>query len=179
MLTNKPYDFEEHVHRFAIWAASRAASVVGQRFPVRDGRRIIEAVGLRNLIGMRGFPEPSQFDHHHLAWREEVITRADFPFELSHGVAAKLINCYLKAAVVLASNSRAANDPRVAAIHPPVDRLLLSSIRKNCGGATARLPETPWSKFNSSEYQATIEALKEIAGNRPLWTVEEHWRGHH
>ena len=36
------YSLNEHKHRFACWAASRAASVKGNRFTVQQGRLILD-----------------------------------------------------------------------------------------------------------------------------------------
>lgn len=36
------YSIEEHKHRFAAWAAGRAATVNGCRFKVEDGKKILE-----------------------------------------------------------------------------------------------------------------------------------------
>ena len=45
------YDIKEHTHRFAAWAASRAASVKDFRFSVAKGKSWIEAVdGLRDCV---------------------------------------------------------------------------------------------------------------------------------
>lgn len=37
-----PYDILEHRHRFAAWAASRAASVKGCRFSAEQGKAVLE-----------------------------------------------------------------------------------------------------------------------------------------
>jgi hypothetical protein len=42
-----PYSIEEHRHRFAVWAAGRAATVNGCRFKVEQGKEIIELLTRR------------------------------------------------------------------------------------------------------------------------------------
>jgi hypothetical protein len=37
---------EEHKHRFAAWAAARAAATKGVRFTVAQGKQVLEAIGL-------------------------------------------------------------------------------------------------------------------------------------
>ena len=49
----------------------------------------------------------------------------DRGLDLTHGVAAKLINIYLKATFVSADHQ---DSPRVRAIHPPIDSILLDSL---------------------------------------------------
>lgn len=44
------YTIDEHRHRFAAWAASRAASVINCRFSVEQGKKILEVAGIRHLI---------------------------------------------------------------------------------------------------------------------------------
>lgn len=47
---------------------------------------------------------------------------------LGHGVGAKLINVYLRGAFVWAGHESHAN---VAALHPPIDSLLLEELYQN------------------------------------------------
>jgi len=44
------YSIDEHKHRFAAWAAGRAASVIGCRFPVEEGKAILEKAEMNRLI---------------------------------------------------------------------------------------------------------------------------------
>jgi hypothetical protein len=85
----------------------------------------------------------------------------------SHGVAAKLINIYLKSIYVCGSNY---NDPKVKAIHPPIDSVLLDALYKqNIAGKrkewqSAR--KARWSKLNSVQYQKVISAIKGSRKNK-------------
>lgn len=66
-----PYDIEEHKHRFAAWAAGRAASVKRCRFTVEQAKAIIEAVGLHRFIENPGtLPAPAAVDVQHRLWRK-------------------------------------------------------------------------------------------------------------
>ncbi len=68
------YSIEEHKHRFAAWAAGRAATVTGCRFKVEDGKKIIESSGLMEVAkSIENLPIPSKFDSSHREWRERVI----------------------------------------------------------------------------------------------------------
>jgi hypothetical protein len=96
------YSIAEHKHRFAAWAAGRAATVSGCRFTVQQAKRILEAAGLNNLVDdVQKLPSPEQIDTSHRKWRNTVMAAAKAEGLLfTHGVAAKLINVYLKACFV-------------------------------------------------------------------------------
>lgn len=98
---------------------------------------------------------------------------------LKHGVAAKLVNVYLKAAFVCGGHHV---HERVAALHPPIDSLLLDSLAKanlgGLGGVFKKARRLRWSNLDSQQYQAVIDAMVAAFPGQPLWQVEEHWRGH-
>jgi len=184
------YDIHQHQHRFAAWAAASAASVVGARFSVKSCVGWIEAIQL-NELKRDDLPEPEAFDPKHLEWRNGIIDAAggeDFgaqqkgrkETEMSHGQAAKIINVYMKARFLNPKNEK---HPKVAAIHPPIDRLLLNEIIKKKALSQGDLKEirsfrdAGWSKLNSHEYERLIEILRSLTNPRPFWTIEEYWPG--
>jgi hypothetical protein len=130
------YTIEEHKHRFAAWAASSAASVNKNcRFSVEDGKRILEAAGMNRLLeSLDRLPPPQNVDAEHRRWRDAVITAArTHETAFTHGLAAKLINIYLKAGFVCGGHHLNAS---VQALHPPIDRQLLREFSmRNFGGA--------------------------------------------
>jgi len=175
------YCILEHKHRFSSWAASRAASTITCRFNVRTGKRIIEATGLHLLLADPGLlPSPVEIDDVHRQWCTVAVQAAvehglrDF----GHGVAAKLINVYLKGTFVCGGHESHEN---VEALHPPIDSLLLEELYiHNVGGLqatwdTAR--KLRWSNFDSEQYQAVIGGVRLAMAGKPLWQVEAHWRG--
>lgn len=176
------YSIEEHRHRFASWAAGRGASVKGCRFTVEQAKRIIEATTLhelaRTIINM---PSPESFDNFHRQWRLKAIEMAaTMGLPMTHGVAAKLINIYLKSTLVIAGHH---DDPRAGAIHPPIDSLLLDALYEgNVAGLRALWNTTRtirWSKLNSEQYEAVIEGIRTASGSkRTLWCIEKYWRGY-
>src|SRR5262245_8143972 len=127
------YGIEEHAHRYAAWAASRGASVVGHRFSVDRGRSLLEECGFSAAYCRPDqLPPPSAIDREHRQWRETIIrsTRAGGAF--THGVAAKIINLYLKGRFVCGGH---AGHERVDALHPPIDSVLLTTLADlNVGG---------------------------------------------
>lgn len=96
----------------------------------------------------------------------------------SHGIAAKLINLYLKAIFVCGMHE---TNPRVAAFHPAIDRKLLEELRKNNVGNRKHIwnhaLEIGWTRFSSPQYQRIIDAIRASIPNKPLWHIEEHWPG--
>lgn len=175
------YSIEEHKHRFAAWAAARAATVNGCRFKVEDGTKILESSGMKKVAkSIDNLPVPSDFDKLHRYWREQVINAAkEFDLEFTHGVAAKLINIYLKSVYVCGENHA---DPKVQAIHPPIDSVLLDKLYKqNIGNQKSewqKARKARWSKLSSIEYENLIAAVKNAnPANQGLWKIEEYWQG--
>jgi len=182
------YSIEEHQHRFAAWAAGRAANVNGCRFTVEQGKSILEGAGLKQIAsGINNLPGSNDFDAKHCEWRIEIIKEAKKhndkkgkSLQFTHGVAAKLINIYLKSVYVCSGNH---DDPKVKAIHPPIDSVLLEALyQQNIGGKrtdwqAARIAR--WSKLDSSQYQNVITAIKGVfSSGSGLWQVEKYWRGY-
>jgi len=176
------YSIEEHKHRFAAWAAGRAANVNGCRFTVEQGKDILEKAGLNDVAkSIDNLPAANEFDKKHKEWRDNVIASArKHDLQFTHGVAAKLINIYLKSIYVCGNDH---NNEKVKAIHPPIDSVLLDALYKqNVSGKknewqAAR--KARWSKLTSAQYQAVIDAIKAtIPKESGLWEIEEYWQGY-
>jgi hypothetical protein len=176
------YGIDEHRHRFAAWAAGRAASqTVGGRFKGEVARAILEEVGMRALIASPDLlPLPGAIDEKHREWRGKVIEAAKRRgVRLTHGVAAKLINIYFKAAFVCGGHHES---DRVKALHPPIDSQLLKELAKEDVGGQRRYwkraLDGAWTKFDSNQYEELIRTLRVAMKGEPLWKVEEHWCGY-
>lgn len=175
------YTIDEHKHRFAAWAASRAASVKGCRFSVKQGKKVLEAAGMRKLISdPNNLPLPEGMDATHRQWRHAVINAALAEgLNFTHGIAAKLINVYLKAGFVCGGHH---GPERVQAVHPPIDSLLLDELYfKNIDGRRAVWNEARrirFSNFDSNQYERVIEAIRDAVQEAALWRVEQYWPGY-
>jgi hypothetical protein len=175
------YTIEEHKHRFAAWAASRAASVKGCRFTVEQGRKILEVSNMRQVItDPSNLPLPEGLDATHRQWRNAVIDAAKAEnLDFTHGVAAKLINVYFKSAFVCGGYH---GHERVRCLHPPIDSLLLDELySKNIGGKRALWSEARrirFSNFDSNQYEQVIKAIRDVMMHAPLWEVEQYWPGY-
>lgn len=179
---NTPYSIELHAHRLAAWAACTAASAHKLcRFSVKDGTAILEKAGFTGALDLSHLPAVPEADHIHRHWREIIIGAADANgYAFTHGVAAKLINCYMKVRFVCGGHHQ---DLRVKALHPPFDRGLLEKLAKeNVGGQRANwlsLHKKAWTKFDSQDYEKTIHLIRiSLPPGAPLWTIEEHWQGY-
>jgi len=176
-----PYTINQHNHRLAAWAASRAASVKGCRFRVNTGVKILEECGFdSSLVRPNQLPAPSKIDGKHREWRDAIVNEAlVHGVSFTHGVAAKLINCYLKVRFVCAGHH---GHDRVDCLHPPIDELLLIALAENDIGGFSRdwrrLRKQRWSKFTSDEYDEVIRLIRASIPAQPLWQIEEHWKGH-
>lgn len=179
--TDSEYSIHEHSHRFAAWAAARAASVRNYRFTVSQGKGLMESIGFSGApYTADDLPPPDQIDDVHRAWRERMIDTAQARgLPITHGIAAKLINVYLKARFV---SGLTAHHPHVASIHPPIDRVLLNELAAMKFGGDARpwrkARDRAWSNFTSAEYQDVINLIRTHLNGQPLWMIEKHWRGH-
>ena len=174
------YSIEEHKHRYASWAASRASSIKGCRFTVLQGKILLEHLHMESLVNSPDrLPVPSMIDAEHKEWRLSIILKAtEMGLPFTHGVAAKLINMYLKTVFICGGYDTHDN---VAALHPPIDAVLLKSLRsEEVGGAQEhwrKAEKAKWSKFSSDEYEAVISHIKTHMGRNPLWKIEEYWQG--
>jgi hypothetical protein len=173
------YGIDLHIHRFAAWAASTAARTKSSRFSVEIGVRILEAAVPGVSTGAKAWPDPGCMDEFHRELRNSVIAEAArHGFEFSHGIAAKLINMYMKAALLSRENCK---EPLAAALHPPIDSEMLNAIARLQSADKAlwrRLNTVCWTNFSSSDYEAAIDGLRRLLGpNEPLWLAEQYWGG--
>jgi hypothetical protein len=170
------HEIHNEVHLFVVWATATGASASPRcRFKVEAGKSILERAGFdAKLRHPKQLPSPARMDAVHLAWRKAVIKEArKVGLEFTHGIAAKLINLYLKAKFTCGGY---ADHPHVAALHPPIDSLLLKAFNRTLKPQD-RLPVN-WSTFDSRTYQETIGALRLGRKGLPLWTAESLWQGH-
>jgi hypothetical protein len=121
------YDLFEHRHRFAVWAAARAAqrgyTSISVLREALEGSDIV--VFLRDPASVEC--GVSRFDQLHLHWCRSIFTTLHNQgiAGTSFGRVAKLVAVYLKAMVV---TGPLGTSPLAAVIHPPIDRILLQNI---------------------------------------------------
>lgn len=177
------YDIKTHIHLYSSWAASRAASTSKlNRFTVETGQKILGKAAIRNLIlSPDGLPKSeTEFDNQHKIWREEIISFSNkfAKKEFTHGIAAKLINIYLKSVIICGGFHDHKNSKF---IHPPIDSVLLEELAFNNFNNSAMFwrnaQKIAWSNFDSNFYQMVISEIRNGLRGEPLWTIEKYWKG--
>lgn len=190
------YKIEEHRHRFAVWAAAKAsqAARVKELKVSLCRERIAQADAAHPISEILNFSQQKSFDDWHCLWRE-IISGEKIKSSpvLSHGVAAKIINIYLKCMIISAGSE---HSPVAQFVHPPIDSYLLGAMdgkitskhRENNKSAIVRprlrpksnIPmlwaDTPWSKLNSNAYQDLVDDLVQASAGMPLWKFESYWQ---
>lgn len=174
------YSIDVHMHRFAGWVGSTAARTISSRFSVQTGVDILETALGDLLSGTKPWPDLSGMDEFHRELRNAVIAAAaSHDLDFTHGIAAKLINMYMKAAFLSRENCR---EPLFAALHPPIDSEMLNTIARldtHDKALWRRLNAVCWTNFSSSDYEEAIEGLRRLLGEgEPLWMAEQYWGGY-
>lgn len=179
-----PYPIEEHTHRSAAWdAATSARASPLCRFTVQAGKEILEDCGFsaEKLASPDQLPTPEELDREHRRWRAAVVAAAGTKgIAFTHGIAAKLINSYLKARFICGGHHE---HERVRCLPPPIDAVLLKALADNdVGGFRAewrRFHVAAWSKFDSLQYEGVIGLIRRaLPAGEPLWKIEKYWQGY-
>ena len=141
---------------------------------------LLEKIEMNSFVNTPdNLPISNKVDDTHKEWRLAVIRECkSMGLLFTHGVAAKLINMYLKTIFVCGGYD---SHEKVISLHPPIDAVLLKSLRKNNVGGFKdewkKAEDIKWSKFSSEEYENVISCIKETMKEKPLWKIEEHWQG--
>ena len=173
-----PYDLAEHRHRFAVWAAARAA----QRgfTTVANLRKALESVNIKGIIAA---PENLQLDeeefnalHRRLCLEICAFLSSRHIKKTTHGRAAKLVSVYLKATVLMGD---ACDSPLARNMHPPVDRILLQNLaasEKIKSEHKAAWRSINWTQLNQNTYDLLIDQLRSLLPHgAAFWRIEEYW----
>jgi len=173
------YTIATHKHRLSAWAASRAASTSPVcRFRVEQGFAILEAADFTPAFVLRDINSPEAMDTMHKQWCDNIINAATKEgLNFTYGIAAKLVNCYLKTRFVCGGYT----EDDTKHLHPPIDSLLLEALYKeDIGGRKKtwkKLANRRWSKFNDETYQEVIDTIRSVMNDKPLWKIEAYWSG--
>lgn len=180
-VTDQVYDFNEHCHRYACWAAARAASV--SRFSNTEIANFIRLIQLRE--GVDQLREAGTVSHAlYRGWflikagALEKLMRRGRQVEpglekklrrVSFGVAAKVISVYVKTYAVLPGKGKSLLSKFA---FPPIDSFLLTKLKMN---NVAGIGKTNWSAFGKDEYMPLIDLLRNYMGDKPFWMIERFW----
>ncbi|MBC8555716.1 MAG: hypothetical protein H8D23_39390 [Candidatus Brocadiales bacterium] len=175
------YNLSKHKHLFSAWAASTAASSSKKlRFTIERGITALEHAGFPDDITNKSVPmEKKKFDEWHKNKCSLIIISLKDP-QCSYGIAAKLINVYLKAFLVCDESTP--NALR-AIIHPPIDRVLLKGLMQNSKNINdgnylfwRDAMNGAWSTYSKERYFEVINKIHLLFAEG--WLVEEFWGGH-
>jgi len=204
------FDDSEYRHRFAAWCASTAirSAYIGQPVGLEGTEcfQLIEDSQLKeDLLAGWGTLHNSHndFDEWHRGKREMICDLSAQPNRntptFTHGVAAKLINVYMKVLFLgsVQDCMSQENREKQKLIHPPVDSILLTNITIDfervevlaAGHDVGFLngypihfdgvgEGIPWTILDSDQYEQIIRAFRHITRYHGLWTIEEYWSGH-
>jgi len=175
------YTIAEHHHRFAAWAAARAA--LRGLADIRTGTisHALEHCGVVGVVDTRArWPTSvAVFDAAHRDWCQALLKdlRSAGTGNASYGRAAKVLAIYLKSRIVLGGHHAHAF---AKVIHPPIDRILLQGIAEHvCAGNQAlakQLRTTTWTTLTAGAYYDLIDRLRGAdLDRRAFWGIEQFW----
>ena len=177
------YSLGEHRHRFACWAAARAASRKLAGGSNRAMRIALEDSALPGvLLGppQRWPQSAAEYDRAHSRWCGDVVSslHGQGVETATYGRAAKLVAVYVKAMIVCGGEAESALG-QVA--HPPIDRLLLQALaRQSCFPSQLRQEwrRTSWTTLDVDGYDEVILSLREAGLDyQGFWRAERWWSG--
>jgi hypothetical protein len=173
-VNKEPYTSEEHMHRYACWAAARAAQRGWKGGNAVNIKAALEEVGLRGKLRKlaEDKPDAARYQCWHSTIANELIQSFnDIGLIASYGRVAKIIAIYVKTVYV----AKDPLGPLSMAAYPPVDRELLMAVKRS--------KETPpyehglsWTGFTEKDHDNAIAYLRRLVENRPFWEVERYWR---
>lgn len=177
---NAGYTLGEHRHRFAVWAAARAAQrgLKGAHNVVLA--EALESCGVRDVVdaGAASWPtEAAQVDSRHAQWCSRIVDGLQAGgVAASYGRAAKLVAIYLKVTVIGAGFHET---PFGRHLHPPIDDILLKALAAEprfAAQACRRWRATRWTKLEAVEYAELVRSLRDAGLDVPgFWMVERYW----
>lgn len=175
-----PYDIAEHRHRFAAWAAARAAQRGWKGATVPVLKRALEQCGVTSFVQNEEWDSVTaeHYDVQHRQWCRQAICSLETAGvqESTFGRAAKLIAIYVKSFVVLGNGTETAL-ARVA--YPPIDNILLENLSKS-----NEIPSPhkrgwgalKWTKLDLRAHEQLIRQLRSVLSpGEPFWKLERFW----
>lgn len=173
------YGIGQHRHRFAVWAAARAAQRRWAKAKVDTLRRALEASGVvesLDRINLSDIDE-ARFMALHRRWCRSVVDFLENAglSNVTFGRAAKLIAIYLKVVVVLGPGSET---PFARIAHPPIDGILLKKLAASDVDSEHKREwaTISWTQLSEEQYYELIEQLRQALGTQePFWRLERFW----
>lgn len=175
------YSLLEHRHRFAVWAAARAAQRRLAGGSTLNFRAAIEACGVAELVtaGPTAWPlTVDTFDDLHRTWCRRLVSslRSGGAAEATYGHAAKAVAIYLKSMII---NAGFEDTDFAKNLHPPVDGILLKSLARDSRFSRESRQlwgDTTWTGLGEPAYFRLIDSFRrEGLGSPAFWFIERYW----
>ncbi len=177
MMDIKDYSIDEHIHRFAVWTAARAAS--RGRLKNTEVEFLIDNSRLREKVAEIR-QDNSLNDISYRNWLKEncevmcnLVKQQNWGDYKSDyfctGLSAKIISTYIKTVEVIPTRGLSLLS-EVA--YPPIDSILLKNLNKK---HDLKL-KTNWSKFDWLDYEQKLDMLNLYYPGTPKWKIEVDWK---
>ena len=165
------YSIDEHIHNYAVWTAARA---VQRKFQGAKTANISKAINDADLEGR--FLKKNQWNNDSFDREHEksinALCESLKDFNCSYGRAAKIIAIYLKTSVII-SNNGIGDLSKV--IHPPIDRKLLSALKKHKLLFINEKEIPAWTDLKKEKYLEIIDDMRNLVEDLPMWKIEKYW----
>lgn len=170
---DEKFDLLEHRHRFAMWAAARAAQRGCQGATMKNLCAGLKKAGAPKFIDgeLRKATSAKSYDEFHRKICSKICRSLEQPCDkrFTYGRAAKLLAVYLKRMIIVGPE---ASHPARSFIHPPIDGIMLKNLRAD----SLRIEEDAWSTFEEDQYWALIKSLRALKLDQPeFWKLERYW----
>ena len=166
------YTIEEHVYRYSIWAAARAAQRGLKGFTIEKLKTILDNINFKNLVNsyMKGDIDSKTFEIFHKKIAKDIILKgAELKVNITYGRASKVISIYLKTAIIIPNSGKG---KAAEVIHAPIDSILLKELSKKYSKPNWK--RLTWTTFTETEYWELISDFKK--NNLPInWKLEQYW----
>ena len=167
------YPHSTHLHRYACWAAARAAQRRFSGGTTAKVIQILESCGFQESVAELHDSQPSR--HAYDEWHFATVMQLQDAFKqqgivATHGQVAKIIAIYLKTVYVI----RFPDSALAHVAHPPIDRILLMNVR-NSKETKSFSGSINWTQFDRASYQEAVEYLRSETEGRPFWEIEKFW----
>ncbi|MBN8523794.1 MAG: hypothetical protein J0M02_00505 [Planctomycetes bacterium] len=163
-------DLDNMRFEFFAWAAARAAQAGSSKTTVAVLRQALINADAANWHRIIAVDSAQAYDAWHIGTIETVYNDLSSVPSMSWGIAAKLVNVYIKGRWLLDSGPPG---PMQSFGHPAIDSILLALIDKAYGSTHAR--SLRWQRMTRSEYLDVISQLRSKHPTQAIWTIEAMW----
>lgn len=164
------FDLDPMRFEFFAWAAARAAQAGSSKTTVAVLRRALVDADAANWHRTIAADSAQAYDAWHIGTIETVCGGLASVPSMSWGIAAKLVNVYIKGRWLLDGSHPG---PMRSFGHPAIDSILLGLIDKTYG--TTYAGSLRWQRMTRVEYQGVVAHLRQNHPTQAIWTIEATW----